>query len=244
MKWRISTILKWALALNFIALLLTWPLSLLLMPYIYVGSLEYIMAALYLGLPFTLAALLCAVTLETGRVRKLMWSGMIAAAVSVPLWLIVIWFANSGMFLSSPIENFVAFVICVTLWAAYCAVLGLLMHYRISPLVSWTLRMPTIVITSAVFAAGVVTAVTKGDLFDDEFAMGRFFSTSIIIILIGTMLTLVLGRLRALTGDDTEDDSPRIDFTLWCPRCNLKQPFVTGPGNCRGCGLAVKVTPP
>jgi hypothetical protein len=238
---RISTVLRWVAGLSVIGLIVAL-VSGAILPF-YFRGIEMLLFGVGMLIPFSLIGLCCAATLERGRVRGLMRSGLWAAALAWVGMILAFWMEEAGLW--DAYEIFGKLAGSITLWASYCMVVALLMRYRIRPMLAWTARFPTLVIASILLFVSVITVLTDGAIWaNDDVAIG-FFTSAIMLVVIGLTLTLILARMRELTGelDEGEEAVPQIDFTLWCPRCETEQPYLTGAGHCRNCGLAIKVTP-
>lgn len=241
---RISTIPKWILIISILGLPMMWLVT-LMMPFRAMMLLPDIATGLTLAVPCSLAALCCAQTYQLGRLRWLMLSGIIAAAVSFVGWLLVIWL--DAMLIADEIILFVAQSVgTISAWAGLCMVLALLMRYRMKPTWSYAVRLPTLVVTVVLISGIVATIWAFESIWSDEdlFVLNFVLPLSG-LMMCGTLLTMVLSRAHHLLGEpDEQANVPRLNFTLWCPRCEVKQSFQTGGGSCHACGLSIKVTQP
>lgn len=240
---RISTVCKWTLGLSALTVILLW--FGITVPGMYFRGAEMIAAVAGILIPFSLMALCCAATLEAGRVRALMFSGIVAAALAAAGWMVTAWLDMSGTWWQA-VEFAAGLSGTLATWSGFCMVLALVMRYRASNVPARIARVGTIII-GAVLTVAIFASIWAFDaLWRDEDAAMRFFVGLSTLCGTGVLLSIVLARLRHFTGDrdELEESAPRIDFTLWCPRCESRQAFQTGGGSCRSCGLGIKVTPP
>jgi hypothetical protein len=234
---RLTSVLKWTAMVSFAAVVALW-IGSIFNPFMFAGMASLAGAALIIT-GSTLVALACAATLEQGRCMALMWSGIAATALSAAGWVA---FSFQLAMLTPRTETlWVSWLVAPTCWAGLCVVIGLVRQRRQPRAVGIWLERATIA-GAALLAAAIPPAVwfELGRWEDD---VVRSLGALAVVIVMGMVATLVVARLRQLEGVK-EQEHVRLDFTAACPRCELRQPMVTGGDVCRNCGLRVKVIVP
>jgi hypothetical protein len=234
---RLTKALRWTATGSFAVVVATWIAS-AFSPFMFAGLGSLAGGALIMT-GFTLAALACASTLEQGRCMALMWSGIAATALSATGWVA---FALQQAVLTSQAEQlWVSWLVLPTCWAGLCVVIGLVRQRRQPGAVGVWLGRATIA-AAALLAAAVPPAVWF-EMGHREDEVVRSLGALAVLIVMGMVATMVIARLRQLDGIE-DQEHVRLDFTATCPRCELRQPMVTGGDVCRNCGLRVKVIVP
>jgi hypothetical protein len=239
---RLSTILRLTLAGSLLLGLVMW-VSAMTVP-----ALGF-RASLVVGGPFVVAglslpALVCALTLERGRLRGLMISGMAAAAIAAASWIMLMWFVADRFGRSG--DEWAKVNGIFSAWAVYCMVVGGLFMYRTELAGAILARGITLGAASLlVFLTMmmILFADSMGHRSGEE--MAKLLGILGIITIFGLLLTMILARLKQLTtGEMGDEEIVRMDLRIWCPRCQTEQAMQTGGGTCQACGLAIKVTVP
>ena len=207
-------------------------------PFMFVG-LESLAGGAVIITGFALAALACATTLEQGRCMALMWSGIVASALSATAW--VAFALRQGMLTPQTAQLWVSWLVPPTCWAGLCVVIGLVMQRRQPSAVGVWLGRATIA-GAALLAAAIPPAVWF-DLGRLEDEVVRSLGALAGLIALGMVATMIIARLQQLEGVE-DQEHVRLDFAATCPRCELRQSMVTGGDVCRHCGLRVKVIVP
>jgi hypothetical protein len=234
---RLSAALKWTTFVSFVAMVALSVVA-MLAPFL-VGGLDALSAGAGIVMWFSLLALGCATTLEQGRCMALMWSGIVASALSAAGWLA---FRFQGGALTGPAAHlWVASLMPTTCWAGLCVVVGLAMQQRQTTAVGLWLRRATI--AGAVLLAASIPPVVWLDLWRPADEAIKFLGALSVLVALGLVATMIVARLRQLEGIE-DHELVRLDFTATCPRCELRQPMVTGGDVCSRCGLQVKVIVP
>lgn len=236
---RLSTIIRWILVGSLCSGVFFW--LLLLIPQ---GSVR---SARLTGVSFIIAAscvpaLICAMTLDRGRFRGLMWSGVAASAASAVLWLIIV-------LMSRSLPRFAEDLLLkcagsTTIWAGFCLVMSALLHQRFTSIVARVACAIAILFALGMAGLGVHALWTDGRFWRSEDAMGRFFSAGGVVTVVSVLLAMILARMRQFATGDTSEDVVRLPFKTWCPRCGQEQVLHTGGGACAACGLAIRVMVP
>ena len=237
---RLSTIFKWLFLITLlcgIALLVVSRISLFWMT----AGWEVLILAAFLSAIFSAMALACALTMERGRLRALLWTGIAASILSAGGWIGLAWLYRS---LPSPLEQMWTNAMMIpTSWSVFCAVIALLMRRRLASRVGFTVRTITI-ISISLFAIATPLMVW----YDDP--PGQFNETLIKTVSIaatigtfGLVSTMLIGGYRQYEGD-ADEEVIRLQMSATCPRCGLRQPLLTGGDACKRCSLRIKVIVP
>jgi hypothetical protein len=233
---RLTAVLKWTTFGSFLAMVALWGIA-MLSPFLVFG-LDALTTGAGIVVCFSLAALACATTLEQGRCMALMWSGVVAAALSAAGWLA---FRFQGALTGPAAERWVSVLMPTTCWTGLCVVIGLVMQQRQTHAVGLWLRRATIA-GAALLAASIPPAIWL-DLWRSPNAALRIQGALAVLVGLGMVATMILARLRQLEGVEGQEHL-RLDFTATCPRCALRQRLVTGGDVCSRCGLHIKVIVP
>ena len=231
---RLSTILKVTAVSCFVGAIVVRPLM-AFAPF-YVPGVHIITASLIPLAVYSMAALACAITLERGRLVGLMWSGIAASAVAVIAWAALAMAASVGRV---DDEFWALLILPVNGWALLCAVIGLLMQRRLH--VAWGVYVRGVTIGLAALLA-VLLPIAVWQQMDDLW--GRFIPALAVLMTFGVIVTLILSRLRQISGVEESQEVIRMPLTVTCPRCELRQDMVTGGDACNRCGLQIKVMVP
>lgn len=231
---RLSTILKVTAVSCFVGAIVLRPLM-ALAPF-YVPSVNIVAAGLIPLAVYSLAALACAITLERGRLVGLMWSGIAATAITVIAWAALAMADSVGRVNN---EFWAVLILPVNDWALLCAVIGLLMQRRLH--VAWGVYARGVTIGIAALLA-VLFPIAVWQHMEDPW--GRFIPALAVLLTFGVIGTLILSRLRQISGVQESQEVIRMPLTVTCPRCELRQDMVTGGDACNRCGLQIKVMVP
>ncbi len=202
---------------------------------------EVLISAAFLSALFSAPALACALTMERGRLRALLWTGIATSILSAGGWIGLVWLSPS---LPTPLDQMWTNTMAVpTSWSVFCAVIALLMRRRLTNRVGFIVRTITIISIS------LLTVMIPPMVWHDDLP-GRFYEVLIKIAsvtatigafgLISTMLIASYGRFE---GDD-EEEVIRLQMSATCPRCGLRQRILTGGDACERCSLRIKVIVP
>ncbi len=233
---RLSTILKVTAVSCFVGAIVLRPLM-AFAPF-YVPSVHIVAAGLIPLALYSLVALACAITLERGRLVGLMWSGIAATAISVIAWAALAMAASVGRVND---EFWALLILPVNNWALLCAVIGLLMQRRLH--VAWGVYVRGVTIgLAALLAVLFPIAVWQWQQMEDHWY--RIIAALAVLLTFGVIGTLILSRLRQISGVQESQEVIRMPLTVTCPRCELRQDMVTGGDACYLCGLQIKVMVP
>ncbi|MHC5007372.1 MAG: hypothetical protein ACYTGF_08465 [Planctomycetota bacterium] len=234
---RLTRVLKWTAMASFAAVVAMW-IGSIFTPFMFAGLGRLAGGALIIT-GFTLVALACATTLEQGRCMALMWSGIAAAALSGTGW--VAFSLQQAVLTPRAEQLWASWLVPSTCWAGLCVVIGLVRQRRQPSAVGVWLGRATIA-GAALLAAAIPPAVWF-DMGRRQADVVRSLGALAVLIVMGMVATMVIARLRQLEGVE-DQEHVRLDFTATCPRCELRQPMITGGDVCRHCGLRVKVIVP
>ncbi len=237
---RLSTIFKWIFLITLlcgIALLVVSRISLFWMT----AGWEVLIFAAFLSAIFSAMALACALTMERGRLRSLLWTGIAASIFSAGGWIGLVWLYPS---LPSPLERMWTNAMMIpTSWSLFCAVTALLTHRRL------TSRIGLVVRTITIISISLFAITTPLMLWYDD-PPGQYDETLIKIVLIaatigtfGLISTMLIGGYRQYECD-ADEEVIRLQMSATCPRCGLRQPLLTGGDACKRCSLRIKVIVP
>ncbi|MDY7107463.1 MAG: hypothetical protein SYC29_02395 [Planctomycetota bacterium] len=214
----------------------------LLMPGL--GPTEEILGSTALFGAFSLVALCCAIVIEQGRLRILMWMGIIASAAALLTWLFLLWFENP---LSSRAEEYTARtagvfnVICV--WCAYFGLFtGLPLRHPWAKVVQWTAIYAASIIGLFIFLVCVVPEWMEDHVIHvlGEDLFFRLSGAVGIVAACGTVLAPILWKVQALRQAASGESIPSaLRVQVVCPRCGTAQALPLGPSKCAQCGLRI-----
>ncbi len=237
---RLSTIFKWIFLITLlggIALLVVSRTGLFWMT----AGWEVLISAAFLSALFSAPALACALTMERGRLRALLWTGIAASIFSAGGWIGLVWLFRS---LPTPLDQmWINTMTIPTSWSVFCAVIALLMRRRLTNRVGFIVRTITI-ISISLLAVMLPPMVWYDDLPGrvDE-VMYKTASITATIGAFGLISTmLIAGYVRF--GSDDEEEVIRLQMSATCPRCGLRQRILTGGDACERCSLRIKVIVP
>jgi hypothetical protein len=184
--------------------------------------------------------------IDRGKMRSLMWCGMIATWLAFIGWLTMIW-SGSGDY---P-PGLVWWCVLFNGMAATMLVIGILAQLRLRSRWGHAARMTTMALSFLLGVSGSVTIclVVQSEVSGHwEYPMDKSEiaarASGVLAILTGcglaaTLLGFILPRLHEVEMPVAQ----RLHFTAVCPRCAVKQEFVTDGDACRECGLQIKVMP-
>ncbi|MEE9130756.1 MAG: hypothetical protein V3T84_12115 [Phycisphaerales bacterium] len=202
---------------------------------------EVLISAAFLSALFSAPALACALTMERGRLRSLLWTGIAASILSAGGWIGLVWLFPS---LPTPLGRMWTNTMAVpTSWSVFCAVIALLMRRRLTNRVGFIVRTITI-ISISLLAVMIPPMVWYDDLpgrFD--VALIKFVSIVATIGAFGLISTMLIASYRRFASDD-EEEVIRLQMSATCPRCGLRQLMLTGGDTCERCSLRIKVLVP
>jgi hypothetical protein len=254
---RLSRALMWLL-LPLLLLAIAGPIVDVFTP-LMVPSLQPLAASAWVGVGMTLVALVCATTLEHGKLRRLMISGLIAAAIAQLIWTGALW-VNSSSEQTWYVVS--AFATPLTGWAVLTALLGMLMRSRLDSSIARGWRMIAVVLVS-LLALHAVLAITfyplvgarqiqlprvaapmytrdRADYVEGAMRLGGALAILLGWAAMGLAFSIALPKLR---GDAPAPEAAPRPFQATCPRCEAQQELQTSGDACRSCGLRIKVTP-
>jgi hypothetical protein len=234
---RLTTVIKWTAMGSFAVVIVMWVGS-MFAPHVFMG-LQPLAGGALMATGFALAALACASTLEQGRSIALMWSGIVTSTLATAGW-IAFGFRQPRMTPAAE-ELWVSLLVPLTCWVGLCAIIGLVRQRRQPIAVGVWVGRATIA-GAALLAAAIPLAVSF-DLGRWEDDVVRGLGALSVVVVLGLVAAMVIARLRQLEGVE-EQEHVRLDFTAVCPRCELRQPMVTGGDVCRHCGLNIRVIVP
>jgi ribosomal protein L37E len=215
------------------------------------GMSETILISTALFAVFNLLALCCAIVIEQGRLRWLMWIGIVAAGAALLTWLFFAWFERP---LSYRAERRVAqtagsfTVICV--WCAYYGLITALpLRHPRAKAVKWAAIVSTSIVGLFIFMMCVAEEWMEEHIVDvlGEDLIFRLLGAVGIVAACGTVLAPILWKVQALHQlASAESMPPEVRVQITCPRCGTAQALPVGPSQCAHCALriAVKVEEP
>ena len=210
------------------------------------GMTETILISTALFAVFNLLALCCAIVIEQGRLRWLMWIGIVAAGAAFLIWLILVWFEYP---LSHRAERRVAqtagsfTVICV--WCAYYGLMtGLPLRHPWAKVVKWTAIVSTSIVGLFIFMVCVAQEWMEDCIVDvlGEDLTFRLLGAVGIVAACGTVLAPILWKVQALRQAASAESIPsQVRVQVACPRCGTAQALAVGPSHCAHCNLRITV---
>ena len=187
-----------------------------------------------------LPAAVCAATLDQGRMRGLMWSGVICAVLAGVAWVAAYGYVSSTW---NNVQTIANVLMLPTMWAALCAVSALMFSNRRQSVLAAGVGFVAWIASLALILLVGVIVWTEGDVLTDGFHTALL--VCVVLSSFGTMLALVLQRLPQLSGAAEADQNiERLPLRIWCPRCGEQQRIQTGGAHCSRCGLSVSVKIP
>lgn len=202
---------------------------------------EVLISAAFLSALFSAPALACALTMERGRLRALLWTGIATSILSAGGWIGLVWLSPS---LPAPLDQMWTNTMAVpTSWSVFCAVIALLMRRRLTNRVGFIVRTITIISISllAVLIPPIVWYEALPGRFDE--VVFKIASIAATIGAFGLISTMLIARYGRFEGDD-EEEVIRLPMSATCPRCGLRQRILTGGDTCERCSLRINVIVP
>ena len=201
------------------------------------------------ALPVTI----CAISMDRGGRTWLGWSGVIAMAMAVPMW---IWFIP--MYDTLPTAARIILPVGATLLSSWSLLAGITSGILIMPVASrlhrWVRNgtIGSMLLTAVLGNLALAISLIQyhagiGDLSSghwdrvDTELLYRWFGVGVTFLGVGLFTTLLLLYEHKLRGE-TAHASERRAFSVNCPRCGMAQQLLTGGDACTGCGLKIKVT--
>lgn len=202
----------------------------------------FLIGPLFVIALFSAVALACALTIERGRLEKLLWSGIATAVIAATGWNFGIWL---DAFLSSSDRELCVYILApITSWSLLCAITAVLLRNRITNLAA-RITCSITIISFALLAVLVVIVVSRtvaaSHINNDAFVKPILYTT--VIAVTNLLLTVILSNIKQIQGV-TEVEVIKIEMDVSCPRCKLKQIIMTGGASCNRCGLRIKVSIP
>lgn len=238
---RLGTIIHCVMGLAFIGAVVCWISLIGLRGRSFYG--EFFLAVSLIVMGCSITALPCAKCLERGRWRLLMWAGLTASAVCALGWTGVLWIGFTTW--ADPDRTIIVTLGTTSVFAGWVMIAATMIVCRLTSTLARVVRGVTIVIASllAFLIAVVIWDPNSIDRHEEEFA--RTVAIFAVLTLSGMALTIILARLKQLTtGSEEAEEVVRMDFSVWCPRCELHQSIQTGGARCSRCGLDIKVSMP
>jgi ribosomal protein S27AE len=202
---------------------------------------EIMVTSSFIVFAFALPASACAETLRRGRLRWLMWTGIISCAVAAAGW--IAWIIIRGSTLRWQLDGVEAALGSVSAFCGVCMIAAVTGMHRISSVAGRIVRLGAIV-SAAVLAGQVIATLWQPQRWSSNDAASELSVVVGILTLLLTLLTMVLARWRNLAAGDEGEDVVRMDMKFWCPRCGAEQASQTGGALCGRCGLSVRVMVP
>jgi len=198
---------------------------------------------------FSLVAAACITTMQRGRARWWMASGIVAAALALAGWSAV-WLFDPSLG-AETWSRLLLLLMPPSCWAGLMLVTALLWLPRLRN--PWTRALRGIVcIVATLLAAEICFATCAAPLidrhadyalFDDfiEFSI-RLGAVLLILTTLGLLAIYALARSPELLGRP-EQPVGEYRLTITCPRCKCVAQIDSGGDVCPQCGLRIKVTP-
>ena len=237
---RLSSVFKWVFLITLLGGIVLLVVSRTGLFWMTAGW-EVVISAAFLSALFSAPALACALTMERGRLRALLWTGIAASIFSAGGWIGLVWLVPS---LPTPLDElWVNAMTIPTSWSVFCAVIALLMRRRL------TNRIGIIARTITIITVSLLAIMLPPMLWYDDlpgridvvlFKIASITATIGAFSLIGTML--IAGYMRFESDDDEE--VVRLKMSASCPRCGLRQRILTGGDACERCSLRINVIVP
>ncbi len=202
---------------------------------------EILISTLLFGL-YSLLALCCAIVQEKRRLVVWMWIGIAAAAVALPIWLVMLWFDSSLRWqVEEQLAKTAGSLTTVSVVIAQC---GLLLLPRLDGPLAGFVRKATIIVSIALACTLIVMVwwfEWIDNYIDDEILM-RGMGVMGILAACGTVVTPIIWKVQAVHRVESAVSIPsRLHLDIKCPRCHMQQELLTGPSKCATCGLRITV---
>lgn len=210
------------------------------------GPTDEILASTALFAAFSLVAMCCAIVIEQGRLRWLMWIGIVAGAVALLAWLVMVWFERQMDWrLEWRVGRAGGAFSVVSMWCAYFGLMTALpLRHPRAKVVKW-----------GAIAATCLVAVffLMGSAFPDwmeRHVLGRFgYDLEVgivgsigILAACGTVLSPILWKVQALREAASGESIPTaLMVQIVCPRCGTVQRLAPGVSRCTACSLRISI---
>jgi hypothetical protein len=237
---RIGTILRWCVVGTFLMAIGTWVAGFALWQFSRAAESLAGMSWMLFGL--SLLALPCGICVDRGRHRPLMIAGIAATGMAGVGWAYLIW--NARSLGNDAIELAASLNGTITALAGLVAVVAVTHVHRTANPLAITLRRANGVVAS-LLASSIIIAIwfAENSRYDDE--MAKAIGIFAVLTACGTLSTLLVMRMRHLTHEeDKADDVVRLDLSVRCPRCGVRQTIQTGGAACAQCGLDIRIMVP
>ncbi|MEE8155696.1 MAG: hypothetical protein V3T53_12150 [Phycisphaerales bacterium] len=202
---------------------------------------EILISTLLFGL-YSLLALCCAIVTEKRRLVGWMWIGIAAAAATLSIWLVMLWFDSS---LHSQVDEQLAKTAgSFTTISVLIAQCGLLILPRLDGPLAGFVRKATIVVSIALACTLIITYwwFEWIDNYIDDDILWRGMGVLGILTACGTVVTPIIWKVQAVHRVDSAVPIPsRLHIDIKCPRCHMQQELLAGPSKCATCGLRITV---
>ena len=120
---RLRTTFLWAMIISLSAAAMIGIVALLLPD---LGPADEILISTTLFSAFSIIALCCAIVLEKKRLAPVMWTGIVAGAAALLVWLFMVWLHRSLHYQwEERIVRAGGVVTIISCWCAYCGLLSL-----------------------------------------------------------------------------------------------------------------------
>jgi hypothetical protein len=209
---------------------------------------DLMLGSLWVFAGLSMLSLGFSILIDRGKLRPMMWCGIIATWLASIGWLTMIWSELS----ESQVMLWVWWSVMLNGQAIAILLIGILGQLRI-PL-QWGIVMrrvtTTLLILLGLFGSATICWSVEVEFFwsshrnvvDWQETAARL--SGVLAILTGcglgaTILATVVPNLH----DQEVPDSQRLRFAAECPRCTTRQELRTHGDACRQCGLQVKVVP-
>ena len=193
-----------------------------------------------------------AMIIDRGKMRTMMWCGMIATWLATVGWLAMIW----SQFSENQIIAWLWWSVMLNGAAISILLVGIVAQLRLSQ--QWGIVLRRVTIGLLMFL-GFIGSATICFAIEAEFfwRVHRRMDASVVdwsetaarlcgVIAILTGCSLAATILAAVVPKLHEQEVPksrRLQFTAVCPRCALRQQLMTDGDACHQCGLQIKVVP-
>lgn len=202
---------------------------------------EILISTLLFGL-YSLLALCCAIVQEKRRLVGWMWIGIGAAAVALPIWLVMLWFDSSIHWtVDEQLAKTAGSFTTISVLIAQC---GLLILPRLDGPLAGFARKATIIVSIAL-ACTLICMYWWFEWIDnyiDDDILVRGMGVMGILAACGTVVTPIIWKVQAVHRVESAVSIPsHLHINIKCPRCHTQQELLAGPSKCAQCGLRITI---
>ncbi len=227
--WMMIVSLTCAAGLGIIAIIL---------PNIIPSEEEILTTALLLGL-YSLPALACSIVLGKGRLKPIMWLGIVGSLLAWVLWMPIVWMNPWQWTSQFDVEEVIfktGFTLTfISIWALHLGLMNLLTLDR-----AWFghARVATLGVVGLLTLVGIIALWFE---YDDDWFL-RAVGVLGILSGCGTLVTPIFALLDHLKRRTSRESIPTsITMKISCPRCHTTQQMNLGRSRCSQCGLRIEL---